>query len=210
MDQLFHILEFHWDLAALGAILTFLTVLFTFYTKVATPMYNVTLKPIGAFLSAVASSPGRIDNLDSKLDIIISELKPNGGTSLKDQLNRLESSVSIGEAQRLLILDSNTNGIWTSSPEGKLLWINNTLKQRTGFTLDEMKGDNWINVIWPADRSIVQEEWTNAVKNQRAFNLFYRLLDTNHQVPINVHGIATPAKNYEGSVVGFNGIIYFL
>lgn len=209
LDTITHILEFHWDMAAWGAVLTFLTVLFTFYNKVAIPMYNTTLKPVFNFFHSVASSPQRIDNLDTKLDLILGELKPNGGSSLKDQLNRLEASVSISEAQRLLILDANPNGVWTSDTDGNLVWMNNTLKVRCGATLDEVEGTGWINIIHPADRKLVLDEWEQAVKYKRVFNLHYRLTNLQTNQPITVHGVATPAKSYDGSVVGFNGVIYF-
>ena len=144
------------------------------------------------------------------MDVIIQELRPNGGSSLKDQMNRLEASVSISEAQRLLILDQSTHGVWTSDPDGNCTWINQTLGAKVGGMLHDFQGENWVNVIHPNDRKIVEEEWTAAIKNQRTFNLFYRFMNLNTQEVINVHGIATPAKNYDNSVVGYNGVIYFL
>ena len=200
----------HYDLAAIGAFLTFLTILFTFYNQVGIPMYKATLAPIVDFFGAVASSPTRINHLDTKLDLILAELKPNGGSSLKDQMNRLEASVSISEAQRLLILDNSQQGVWTSNTEGDCTWINQTLANKVGGSLHDFQGENWISTIHPQDRKIVEEEWNAAIKNQRTFNLFYRFQNLNTQDVINVHGVATPAKNYDGSIVGYNGVIYFL
>lgn len=210
MDNLIKELTEHYDLAALGAFLTFLTILFTFYKQVGIPMYNHTVAPILSFFSGIAEAPKRIDGLDSKLDLILNELKPNGGASLKDQLNRLEAHVSISEAQRRLIMDSSPYGILVSDTKGNCTWFNETLKAKLNASDDDLLGDNWINAVHPSDRKKVLEEWENAVEGNRTFNLFYKMIDLDTEAPINVHGIATPAKNFDGSLVGFNGIIYFL
>lgn len=210
MDQIIKELTEHYDLTAIGALLTFLTIVFTFYKQVGIPMYNSTIAPIVSFFSGIAEAPKRIDGLGSKLDLILNELKPNGGSSLKDQLNRLEAHVSISEAQRRLIMDSSPHGIWVSDKEGNCTWVNETLKAKLNAVDFDMLGDNWINTIHPADRKKVLEEWEAAVEGNRTFNLFYRMINLSTEAPFNVHAIATPAKNFDGSLVGFNGIVYFL
>jgi two-component system CheB/CheR fusion protein len=174
-------------------------------------MYNATLKPIGQFFHAIASSPGRIDRMETKLDLIIGELKPNGGTSLKDQLNRLEESVSVSQAQRKLILDSSSVGVWTSDADGMCTWVNETLRKRVrADSIGTFLGENWINVIHVADRKFVMEEWQSAVENQRDFDLHYRMINIETQMPFNVHVKSSPAKCFRDKVIGYNGTVYFL
>lgn len=198
------------DMVFVGAVLTFLTILFTFYNQVGVPLYNSSIAPIANFFSAVAASPKKMNQLEAKLDVIISELRPNGGASIKDQINRLEGAISMGEAQRLLILDNTGQGIWTSDKQGACTWVNNTLKAKVGGDTNSFLKENWVNAVHPGDRRIVEEEWNTAIKNQRDFNLFYRVVNMKTQEVINVHGIATPANAFDGSLVGYNGVIYFL
>lgn len=200
----------NYDLAAMGAFLTFLTILFTFWKQAAIPLYDNTLKPIGRFFYSIYEFPTRLHEVDDKLNQILTELKPNGGSSLKDQLNRLEAHVSISEAQRRLLMDASLQGIWTSDVRGKCTWINETFKIKTEAHAEELLGDNWINCIHPHDRDQVQKEWESAIKDGRIFNLFYRVINLKTQTPMSVKGTATPAKNFDGSIVGYNGVVYFL
>lgn len=210
----------HLNIAALGALLTFLTILATFYSQVAVPLYNGTLKPMFRLFNAIYESPSRIESLDSKiskehaalnskLDILIKEFKPNGGTSLKDQINRLEVAVSISESQRMLLLNSVPNGIWTSDVNGRYTWVNDYMRKATSANSSDFLGDNWENLIYPEDRQKVAEEWDRAIKQQRDFNLHYRMYNLKTNSAIEVHGVATPARNFDGKIIGWNGVVYF-
>jgi len=210
MQELFDWLLHNYDWAAIGTFIGALIAIFTFYKQVGIPMYNATLRPMVQFFQAVGNAPKRIDNIDIKLDRILGELVTNTGSSIKDQLNHLSSKVSLGEAQRLLMLNSNENGISTTDAEGNYTWINDTLMHKVGAeSSNEMLGDNWINTIHPADRKFVIEEWENAVKGKRSLNIHFRFINLKTQLPISAHSIVTPAFCFDGSLIGYNAIIYF-
>lgn len=200
----------HYDLTALGAILTFLTILVTFWNQVGEPMYARTVKPVINLVKSIYEAPTKLTVVDKKLDIILKELSPNSGTSIKDQLNRLENSHAMSEDQRRLLMNNSPQGIWTSDATGSVTWLNTTFTNKVGAAADELLGNNWINCIHPDDRKKVIEEWGNAVKDGRTFNLFYRLVNLDTQIPINVKAIGTPARNYDGNIIGYNGTVYFV
>lgn len=211
MGSIIKLIEDNLDIAAFGGVLTFLTILFTFYTQVAIPMYNKTIAPFLGFFSGIAEAPKRIDGLNGKLDQILVELKPNSGSSIKDVVNRLDARLAIGEEQRLLLLNTNEHGIWVSDEVGNCTWTNDTLRKKVSARdFGDLNGSNWINSVHPSDRKFVLEEWENAVEHKRDFNLHYRLIDMKTQVPFNVNGVAKPARDFKGSLVGFNGVVYFL
>jgi PAS domain S-box-containing protein len=198
----------------IGSILTFLTILLTFYQQVAVPMYNVAIKPVVDLMTSIYQSPKRLSALESslggKLDEIIKELKPNGGSSIKDQLNRLETAVSISQAERLLLLDSIPQGVFTSDTKGRWLWVNDALRKTVGGSLAEFVGNNWENTVSTEDRETVVREWTRAVEQRRDFNLYFNMtnLDTNETKK--VHVIATPANNFNNEIIGWNGVVHFV
>lgn len=176
-------------------------------------MYNSTVKPVVDLMTSIYQSPRKLSALEAslggKLDEIIKELKPNGGSSIKDQLNRLETSVSISEAQRMLLLDSVTSGVWTTDEKGRCTWVNESLRKATGASLSDFIGTNWENVVHHDDREFVLKEWERAITQKRDFNLYYRLLNLITEKEVPVHGVATPAYNFTKEVIGWNGIIYF-
>lgn len=212
MDYLKYLSE-NFDLVFVGSILTFLTILFAFYNQVAVPMYNTAVKPFVDFMASVAHSPTRLRALETtlggKLDAIMAELKPNGGSSIKDQLNRLETAVSISQAERLLLLDSVQQGVFTSDIKGQCIWVNDAFRKAVGGSMADFVGNNWENVVYPDDRETVSREWGRAIDQQRDFNLHYRLHNLSTSAPVKVHAIATPARNFAGDVIGWNGVIHF-
>jgi len=209
----FNYLKEHFDIVFVGSILTFLTILFAFYNQVAVPMYNSTVKPVIDLVASIYKSPTRLNALEStlggKLDEIIKELKPNGGSSIKDQLNRLETAVSISQAERLLLLDTINQGVWACDRKGNYSWVNDALRKAVGGSMADFVGNNWENVIYPEDRDIVTREWERAIDQERDFNLHYRLHNLTTNQPVKVHAIATPARNFAGDIIGWNGVIHF-
>lgn len=213
IDQVLH----HYDYVAMGAFLGFLITVYTFYKQVGIPMYKNTVLPIVNLFSAIANSPIRLNNVEKrfshfeeKLDTIIAELRPNGGSSLKDQMNRLEANNVISTSQRQILLDIHTGAVWVSDKEGNCTWANKNYMEKTGATIEDFKGNNWIKLIASEDRNRVQAEWFDSVKEGRDFDLEYSLVNLKSGIKLKVHGRGTPIKKDDGTVLGYNGIISFL
>ena len=210
MEVFFGMITSNFDIVAIGASLTFLTICFTFYKQVAIPVYNATLKPFINMIESIYTSPSRIGRLDQKLDSIIAELKPNSGSSIKDQLNRLEVSVAMNKAQHYLLLNSLPSGVWTSDNNGYWQWVNDPLKTTLSATLENFKGNNWETMIHPEDNTKVFEEWERAVEQKRDFNMHFRMKNLNTNASVNVHAIAHPVLSSDNRIVGWNGTIHFI
>lgn len=214
MNEFLKDLSQHVDIVMIGSILTFLTILLTFYQQVAVPMYNAAVKPVIDLMTSIYQSPKRLSALESslggKLDEIIKELKPNGGSSIKDQLNRLETAVSISQAERLLLLDSIPQGVFTSDVNGRWIWVNDALRKTVGGSLAEFVGNNWENTISTEDRETVVREWNRAVEQHRDFNLYFHMTNLDTNAKKKVHVIATPANNFNSEIIGWNGVVHFV
>jgi PAS domain-containing protein len=208
-ENLFHLFEFHYDLVGIGSLLTFLTVLFTFYKQVAVPMYDKTLKPMALAISNIYNAPKRINSLDAKLDIIISELRPNGGGSMRDSINRMEDSMAVSTAQRYILLNAMPHGAWTFDCAGNCTWINDPLKKTLGVTMDDMGGSNWTNYLCQDTRDAVVREWKDAVQARRKFDTNFKFCNPQTMTEHLVHSVSTPILNFKGEVVGWTGLLYF-
>ena len=111
-----------------------------------------------------------------KLDKVIAELVPNGGSSLRDAVNRIESRQIVSESRaKALLLDSDI-GMWESNEEGHCTWWNRTLEHMHGR---EPAGMNWIASVAPEERESVVTEWQEAVRLKREFymNITYQRQD---------------------------------
>lgn len=210
IDDIIKNITTHYDYVAIGAFLGFLVTLYTFYKQVGVPVYKATIQPVVTLFSSVVNSPSRLDKMEGKLDTIIAELRPNGGSSIKDQINRLESSNIVSWSQKQLLLDIHPNGIFTTDKDGNCTFANRTYLDMIGGTMEDFRGNNWIKIVAPEDRNKVQEEWYDSVKENRDFDLEYSLIHLQNGSRIKVRGKGVPIRHPNGNVLGYNGIITFL
>lgn len=125
------------------------------------------------------------------------EFKPNGGSSVKDQLNRIE-------AMSKIYLRITDKAFWVADLEGKYTEVSPALAMLMGSTPDQILGSGWVNSIHAPDRDRVEGEWLAAVHDQREFHMefSYVQLATGSLLPVTCHSI--PIR-YEGKTVGHVG-----
>lgn len=112
----------------------------------------------------------------------LSELKPNGGSSLRDAIDRIESkteeiefNLAAVEAQIKGRLELDQGGSFFTDEEGSCAWVDSTWSELTGIELSKALGDGWIDGIHAEDRYSVYERWKVACQiNSLKFNMDYR------------------------------------
>lgn len=99
---------------------------------------------------------------------ILAEVKPNSGSSLRDAVARIESSVQSLRIRSRIIFNSNTEvAMFELNTKGEMVFVNKTFTDWTGKRPDELLGWNWINSIPQSERSIVTAEWVEFLRTQR-------------------------------------------
>ena len=138
----------------------------------------------------------------SKLDKIMYELVPNGGGSLRDAINRIESRQLMSERRQKAYLLESSLGIWETDEHGRCVWGNRTLERMLGRSPE---GYNWLLSIAPAMREEVQDEWQQAVEGQREYcaNIEY-ITPAGHRTKVIAK--AYPLVDELGSIKGWYGI----
>jgi len=208
------------DLVYLGAVFALLTAAAPYYKRIFTFMYDKYLEPVGKFFSTFATLPDRLVSLESKVDDKIATLKdihykelaeikkemtPNGGTSIKDTVNKLAVSMekvvtsidslsSQGirmEIRQQNILNSVVVPIFETDTAGDCVFANKAYLDLIGRSMEEIRGPSWINMIHPEDRAKVRTEWAAAVAEKRNFELTYRIVCREHMI-YDVVCVATP------------------
>lgn len=145
-----------------------------------------------------------VNDLYQKIQVIAGEFRPNGGSTLRDAINRIETKVSLQQQTTTAIIKSFPIGTWISDEKGRCVDVNKNLCKITGRTETELKGDNWTN--WIFEKDDVIEEWQRCVTNDSNFDheYHYVLSDRKKQ---KVHGVAQRLKNEKGDLVGFLGTL---
>ena len=123
--------------------------------------------------------------------IIQKELNTNGGSSLKDAINRIESRLSVQDGKHRTILSLLDSPVWESDENGNYIWVNRAYRKITGYDIDNVRDMGWISIVAPASREAVQGEWENAIKDHRHFSLTYNIITSFGKI-ISVDGEGYP------------------
>ena len=120
----------------------------------------------------------QILQMSEDITFIVSELKLNGGTSVKDAINRneetllrIEGNLSLAnERQRARMLDTQEM-IFETDCSGDCIWVNRTYTRTVQRAMPELLGKGWVNGISVDHRESVVLEWYKAVEDGREFEM---------------------------------------
>lgn len=135
------------------------------------------------------------------------EFKPNGGSSLRDAINRIETKLLIEQNARRAMSMGMDVGMFESDGQGMCTWVNQYYTNLSGLTIDEAKNFGWVTGIYEEDRERVVEEWTAAVKQKRIFKLDYGMFNARTAEYATVHCVAFPIATVKQEIIGFVGIV---
>jgi len=121
-------------------------------------------------LSSFAVFAGRAMRKNyNAINAVLDELRPNGGSSLRDAINRIESF-------QISALTLTGKAYWISDPDGKCSYASPQLATMQGVHPEQVLGWGWVSQIAPQDREQVRLRWDSAVKDQREFHESYRFI----------------------------------
>lgn len=155
----------------------------------------------------------RVHGTMKKVDTIYTELKPNGGTSLRDSIDRQEAALhavadglDMADARQWAILSSTNHPTWESGPDGGCLRANAALLDLVGRSADQIAGNGWENIVAKDDARRVWREWSEAVNQRRAFESTYRVVNHMTGRVFLIDGRATPILGRNGALRGWIGV----
>lgn len=142
------------------------------------------------------------------------ELKPNGGASLRDAVNRLEASVdtvrrnqAIGQDRIRAMLNDAQDGHFEADSEGAWHWTNSTLLRLLDKPHDELNGFGWVNAVSEETRDDIYQRFASAVRQHRTFEARVELAHRKAGLPWSVWVRCHPLRDAEQRVTGFFGVV---
>jgi len=147
-----------------------------------------------------------IEAMSEQLTFVVSELKPNGGASIHDSLNRIELRQVLQEQRQKAILSDMSIGVFETDAAGEFTWVNRKYLRMTGRAPDEIKGSGWINTVANRDRERVEREWESAIAEEREFESEF-LLITPDDTRLEVSARTYKMTNDEKEPIGFLGML---
>lgn len=105
------------------------------------------------------------------IETIAAELRPNGGASIRDQLDRIERDLRAEKSARRAMAHAFDIGLFETGAKGNCVWVNREFCEMTGLTERETDGTGWFNAIDITHRAEALEEWDDVVRRCRQFNM---------------------------------------
>lgn len=102
------------------------------------------------------------------------EFKPNGGSTIKDALVRLEALMTIERERNRAVSTMLPAGMFETDEAGLNTWVSSKYTELTGLTLADAIGWGWAASVHDDDRVRVIAEWTSAFSQERRSIICYR------------------------------------
>lgn len=180
------------NITLIASIVGGLTALIVFIKKVKKPVTSFYTKGMKLFEAVPL------------IEDIQKQFYPNGGSSMRDSINRIESGVQAALERDWVNYELDSRGIFEVDSEGKKCRVNKAWCNLTGISQDDaVNGYGWINGIHHDDRARVRAEWESAIKENRTSEMEYRTA-----MGIKVLAIATVLRNKtNGATLGWLGTL---
>lgn len=146
----------------------------------------------------------------STMDMVHRELG-NGGTSMKDKVNRIDSLTARVDARQVALMAALPEPMFWTDAKGEFEMVNRAMEDLTGFSRAHLIGMGWVSAIHPLDQARVTKEWVGpddgAVKHERAWLTSCRLLMPSGKILL-VRIEAHPVRESFGEhlLVGWHGV----
>lgn len=127
------------------------------------------------------------------------EFKPNGGSSIRDSLNRLESSVAATRQTSLTLASVMGVAYFQTDASGGYTYVSKEWQRMAEMFAEDALGAGWINGISQNHRHRVISEWNEAILYKRPIKIHCEMASG-----VAVHITATPIKSH-GVLEGYVG-----
>jgi PAS domain S-box-containing protein len=142
----------------------------------------------------------------ANIEEIKHQLTPNGGSSLRDAVDRIETRMILTEQRAKLLCMDSPMAVFEADAAGEFIHVNRTFARWTGRSQSELTGNGWVNTLSPADRVSVYSDWLDAISQEREFTAEFSLRDADG-APIKVHCSAFPMLDRKCTLAGWMGTL---
>jgi len=148
------------------------------------------------------------DDMDKTLAFIVSELKPNSGTSMKDAINRIEVKMDMNEALMKGWWSQDTKPMYITDEIGNMVWCNKSYLDLVNKDTSEVYDRGYWSTVDPAQIEELKLETTAAAIDKRDMLLYYNLLTGDPDYPlVPCETSAIPILDKDKKLKGYVGSI---
>lgn len=137
---------------------------------------------------------------------IQAELKPNGGTSLRDAVNEIRHMASVADVRSHLSREVCPYAMYECAPDGKCIWVNEALCQLFGLDAEDALGYGWLQSVSDAERSTTMFLWQEAVVKDIPWSTVFTIVNQRTGAQVRCRTRATSYK-MGGVIILYSGTV---
>ena len=149
-----------------------------------------------------------VESQNDTLNSVLAEVLPNGGSSLKDAVSRIERRQILFDGRAHAMMQEENKPMFEADVYGNCVWVNRKLARITGRSQEDLRNNGWINIIHEDDREAVVREWRKSVSEHRSFSMSCRieLGDTGSGGHKSFKIISYPIRDENFNAIGYLGV----
>jgi PAS domain S-box-containing protein len=149
----------------------------------------------------------RISMAINSIDEISYILKPNGGASMSDKLQRIEKSLLYADGRHKILTSAVNVALFETDEKGTCIWVSPEWIEITGIDNEHALENGWINSIHEEEREEIFKEWKAAIEQRREFRRSYRMIHNSTGNVIYVKCFTRTIKDHKNDIIGVVGLI---
>ena len=142
-------------------------------------------------------------HLATRVHQIVDELSPNGGSSLKDAITRIETNQKGQLHRERAVLQISPVPMFELNTRGDFVWANRAFLNLCDKDLDELTGRGWENCVEQDLREELSAEVTRTIQGSR--DLEFTTVFTNGHRPVRI--LANVMRSDTGVILGWFGTV---
>ena len=143
----------------------------------------------------------------ARMDEILSELRPNGGGSLRDAISRIETqnAIALGRIDLVMVALGDQVAGYETDAAGLCVWTSPAYCELVARSPNELLGWGWITALHPDDADHVRDNWRSSIEDRRTYEQRFRMVRPDgHAIPV----ISRASPIFAGPrLVGWSGLV---
>lgn len=164
--------------------------------------YKKTIRPAVRYINKLTACMEDHKELIKNVSLIKKEITPNGGSSLKDAINRIEKRQLIIDERSKAVFYGKDKPIFEIDNHGNIQWANKQFHKMMGHK--NLSGLDWVSFIDEPERKDFLSELESCAKTGRELNYEVR---THDQETVVAYGF--PFKDKKNNI-NYGFLVYIL
>ena len=153
--------------------------------------------------TGVFTGPTQRDRIEKRMTAIEAELKPNGGSSLRDKVDELFALLVINT--RMTREGLSHDLCFQTDAQGSQIWTSPAFLNLIQRGQEDMAGVNWLDAIDADDRQRVETEFAEAVRRHLPYRAKQKYRIGNTMQTLRTEVEAKPMIDAAGKIIGYLG-----